>query len=184
MILKILSVSDKKYHLIHSPEIKNRFPDVDLILGCGDLPYYYLEYISETLRKPLYFVRGNHDHLEEFHRGGVRRLPKGGFDLQLIFDGKFGPIKARNEMEFLEKISSCSLVLMSDLTAIFPNGTYLASKWIQKGVLESGTMAVYRNPAGEFVSPSPAPVELYEQQETSLNRLRNYLIKGFYSNNN
>jgi uncharacterized protein len=81
LILKILSVSDKKYHLIHSPEVKNRFPDVDLVIGCGDLPYYYLEYVSETLRKPLFFVRGNHDQLEEFHRGGVRRLPRGGIDL-------------------------------------------------------------------------------------------------------
>jgi Icc-related predicted phosphoesterase len=79
--LKILSVSDKKYHLIQSPKVKNRFPDVDLVIGCGDLPYYYLEFISETLNVPLFFVRGNHDHLEEFHRGGIRRFPKGGHDL-------------------------------------------------------------------------------------------------------
>jgi len=106
---------------------------------------------------------------------------KEGLDLLPILDGKFGPVKAKNEVEFLEKISSRSMVLMSDLTSTFANGSYLANKWIQKGVLERGTVAVYRNPAGEFVSPSPAPVELYDQQKTSLSRLRNCLNKDAFS---
>jgi Icc-related predicted phosphoesterase len=81
MIVKLLSVSDKKYHLIHSPKVRERFPDMDLVIGCGDLPYYYLEYISEMLNVPLFFVRGNHNHPEEFHSEGIRRFPKGCFDL-------------------------------------------------------------------------------------------------------
>ena len=79
--MKLLSVSDRKYRLIHSPEVRDRFGDVDFVIGCGDLPYYYLEYISETLNVPLFYVRGNHDHLEEYHAAGVRRFPRGCFDL-------------------------------------------------------------------------------------------------------
>ena len=79
--MKLLSVSDKKYHLIHSPQVRERFPDADFVIGCGDLPYYYLEYISENLSIPLFYVRGNHNHLEEFHAGGIRRFPRGCFDL-------------------------------------------------------------------------------------------------------
>ena len=79
--MKLLSVSDKQYLMINSPEVKERFPDADFVIGCGDLPYYYLEYISEMLDKPLFFVRGNHNFLEEFHSGGIRRFPKGCIDL-------------------------------------------------------------------------------------------------------
>ncbi|MBW1902870.1 MAG: primosomal protein N', partial [Deltaproteobacteria bacterium] len=49
------------------------------------------------------------------------------------------------------------------------------------GVLKSGEMAVYRNPAGELISPSPVPVELYEQQKISLSHLKKYLNKGTFS---
>jgi Icc-related predicted phosphoesterase len=81
MIVNLLSISDKKYHIIHSPKVREQFPNTDFVIACGDLPYYYLEYISETLGVPLFFVRGNHNHLEEFHRAGVRRFPRGCFDL-------------------------------------------------------------------------------------------------------
>ena len=79
--MRLLSVSDKKYHLIHSPKVRERFPNVDFVVGCGDLPYYYLEYISEALGVPLFYVRGNHNHLEEFHAAGIRRSPRGCLDL-------------------------------------------------------------------------------------------------------
>lgn len=106
--MKLLSVSDKKYHLIHSPEVRNRFPDADLVIACGDLPYYYLEYISETLNIPLFFVRGNHNHLEEFHRGGIRRFPRGCFDLHrrvrhwkgILMAGVEGSLQYNNRADF------------------------------------------------------------------------------------
>jgi calcineurin-like phosphoesterase family protein len=34
---------------------------VDLVLGAGDLPYDYLEFLADTLDKPCVFVPGNHD---------------------------------------------------------------------------------------------------------------------------
>jgi Icc-related predicted phosphoesterase len=81
LALNLLSVSDKKYHLIHSPKVRERFPDTDFIIACGDLPYYYLEFISEMLGKPLFYVRGNHNHPKEYHRNGYRSAPRGCFDL-------------------------------------------------------------------------------------------------------
>jgi Icc-related predicted phosphoesterase len=58
--MKILSVSDKVDELVYSPAIKHLFADVDLVLGCGDLPYYYLEFIVTMLGGPLFYVIGNH----------------------------------------------------------------------------------------------------------------------------
>jgi Icc-related predicted phosphoesterase len=58
--MKILTVSDKVDELLYSPAIKRHFEDVDLVLGCGDLPAYYLEFIVTMLGKPLFYVIGNH----------------------------------------------------------------------------------------------------------------------------
>jgi uncharacterized protein len=58
--MKILTVSDRVEALIYSPAIKRYFADVDLVLGCGDLPSYYLEFIVTMLGGPLFYVVGNH----------------------------------------------------------------------------------------------------------------------------
>ncbi|MCI0520018.1 MAG: metallophosphoesterase [Chloroflexi bacterium] len=78
--MKILAVSDIVLPFIYSPQIRARFQGVDLTLGCGDLPYYYQEYILTALNCPLFFVRGNHDHRTE-ETEGVRSQPGGGVDL-------------------------------------------------------------------------------------------------------
>ncbi len=59
--MRILSVSD-----ITVPELTgcfdvDPFTDVDLVLGCGDLPPEYLAGIRQRLEVPLFYVRGNHD---------------------------------------------------------------------------------------------------------------------------
>ena len=54
--MKVLSLSDKIVSFIYSPKVRDRFSDVDLVIGCGDLPYYYLEYVLNALDQPLYFV--------------------------------------------------------------------------------------------------------------------------------
>lgn len=79
--MKVLSLSDKTLPFIYSPQIRERFGDVDLILGCGDLPYSYLEYSMSALDVPLFFVRGNHDKVVEYHTWGQRTAPAGGFNL-------------------------------------------------------------------------------------------------------
>ncbi|HZW04931.1 MAG TPA: metallophosphoesterase, partial [Anaerolineaceae bacterium] len=79
--MKILSVSDIELGLIYSAHIAERFGDVDLVISCGDLPYYYLEFMISMLDKPLYFVRGNHASKLEIGVGGVRTAPWGAINL-------------------------------------------------------------------------------------------------------
>lgn len=59
--LKILAVSDMVVDRLYSPTIAERFSEVKLILGCGDLPYDYLEFLISALNVPLLYVPGNHD---------------------------------------------------------------------------------------------------------------------------
>jgi len=65
--MKILCVSDQIDPLVYSNSIKKRFADVDMILGAGDLPLDYLDFIVTNLNKPLLFIFGNH-HVEELAR--------------------------------------------------------------------------------------------------------------------
>jgi Icc-related predicted phosphoesterase len=81
MPLNVLSLSDKQVETIYSPRVKDRFGDIDLIITCGDLAYYYQEYVIDMLDVPLYYVRGNHSNAIEYTTAGPRIGPKGGSDL-------------------------------------------------------------------------------------------------------
>lgn len=102
--MKILALSDQIVPSIYSPAVKYRFQGVDLLIGCGDLPYYYLEYAYDALNVPLYFVRGNHDKVVEYGQGGQRTAPGGGIDLHrrmvrrknLLLTGVEGSLRYRN----------------------------------------------------------------------------------------
>lgn len=59
--MKILAVSDETLDILYSPTVRERYPGVDLLLGCGDLPYYYLDYLTSALDAPMLYVLGNHD---------------------------------------------------------------------------------------------------------------------------
>jgi Icc-related predicted phosphoesterase len=59
--MKILAVSDQIDDRIYSAQIKQRFPDINLLVGCGDLRYEYLEFLVTALNVPLVYVPGNHD---------------------------------------------------------------------------------------------------------------------------
>jgi len=79
--MNVLSISDTIIPFIHSPAIKEKFREVDFVIACGDLPYYYQEFIIEKLEVPLYFVRGNHDKLVEYGDSDERTAPRGGIDM-------------------------------------------------------------------------------------------------------
>jgi len=79
--MHILSVSDTEIGFIYSPMIVERFQAIDLVISCGDLPYYYLEYIISMLNVPLYYVRGNHASKVEITTGGERTSPWGAVNL-------------------------------------------------------------------------------------------------------
>jgi Icc-related predicted phosphoesterase len=79
--MNILSLSDRVIDHIYSQSVKDRYPDIDLVLGCGDLPYYYLEFVVDVLNVPVFYVRGNHAPLKEFSEHGEREAPWGATNL-------------------------------------------------------------------------------------------------------
>ncbi len=76
--MKLLALADEVVEMLYSPLILKRCADVELVLSCGDLPYYYLEYIVSMLNVPLFYVHGNHDTAEYTYSGEVRPEPGGG----------------------------------------------------------------------------------------------------------
>jgi primosomal protein N' (replication factor Y) len=124
------------------------------------------------------------DRLSKRQAGPLMRKfvrPKEGMDLQPVLSESRASSKTTNEVEFLTKVFSPGPVLLSDLKGGFTNGSYLVEKWIKKGVLESYSGPVYRNPAGKIIFPSPEPVELFEQQRRALLHIRACLDKKTFS---
>jgi Icc-related predicted phosphoesterase len=87
--VKILAVSDQVVESIYSSRIRERFGDVDMVVSCGDVPYYYLEYIVSMLNVPCLFVHGNHDQPEHTSDGRTLIEPGGWVNL----DGKVVNVK-------------------------------------------------------------------------------------------
>lgn len=59
--MKILAVSDKVAKQLYRSDVKQHYPDVQLLVGCGDLPFYYLDFLVSSFDVPLVYVQGNHD---------------------------------------------------------------------------------------------------------------------------
>jgi len=79
--MNILSISDVVIPLIYSPQVIQRFPNVDLIINCGDLPNYYVEFVADTLGAALFYVHGNHAVLVEHSLEGPHVVSPGGTNL-------------------------------------------------------------------------------------------------------
>ncbi len=80
--MQILTISDEIVPAIYSLNIKQRFGDVDFVLSCGDLPYYYIEFIVTMLGVPLFYVYGNHDGVEILHDGQELTEARGATNLE------------------------------------------------------------------------------------------------------
>lgn len=63
--MKILAISDRVDPSLYSPGLEARAEGVEAIVSCGDLPFEYLEYLVTFVGAPLFYVRGNHDPLED-----------------------------------------------------------------------------------------------------------------------
>lgn len=87
-LVKILAVSDEVVERLYSLCNHGHFSGVRLILGCGDLPYTYLENLVTLLNVPLYYVPGNHD--PEYAPQNALTQAEGGsnLDLKLIRHNK------------------------------------------------------------------------------------------------
>ena len=86
LIMRVLVVSDKVESLLYGPTITKYAGDVDLILSCGDIPFYYFEFIISMLNRPAYYVYGNHGREVEYQsgKGGewqTKTKPQGATDL-------------------------------------------------------------------------------------------------------
>jgi uncharacterized protein len=80
--LKILAVSDQIEERLYSPAVKSFGSGVDLLVGCGDLPYEYLEYLLSVLNVPMIYVPGNHDPV--YSTRNPRSHVEGGINIDLM----------------------------------------------------------------------------------------------------
>ncbi|MCL2389031.1 MAG: metallophosphoesterase [Elusimicrobia bacterium] len=64
--MKILAISDVEDRALEklASESPDKLKDLRAICSCGDLRPKYIEYITDSIRKDLYFVEGNHHTLE------------------------------------------------------------------------------------------------------------------------
>ena len=90
--MKILAVADEVSKVYYDYYREDILKDIDLIIGCGDLPREYLEFLVTMASCPLIYVRGNHDDgyldhppagcicIEDrlYEYGGIRFLGLGG----------------------------------------------------------------------------------------------------------
>ena len=79
--MKILAVSDEAVDRIYTLTSSGHFQGVELILGCGDMPYEYLEYLVTVLNVPMFYVPGNHD--PRFNLNSDQAHAEGGINLDL-----------------------------------------------------------------------------------------------------
>jgi uncharacterized protein len=88
-IVKILAVSDEVVERLYNLCSGGHFKDLELLLGCGDLPYPYLENLVSFLNLPLFYVPGNHD--PNYNPYDSKTYAQGGsnLDLKLVRHKKF-----------------------------------------------------------------------------------------------
>lgn len=97
MTVPILAVTDEIDPRIHSASVAQRMGHVRFVVSCGDLPVSYLEFLADALRRPVYFVHGNHvAGLERGCRPGDSHQPPGGINLagKVVRDPSTGLIMA------------------------------------------------------------------------------------------
>jgi predicted phosphodiesterase len=105
--MKILCVADHVDPLVYSPQVKNRFADVDLVLSAGDLPLNYYDFIVSSLNKPLLFVFGNHNlrGMDRYQKGqdafDELREPKGGLSYDAYVGARYVDRKVVREKGLL-----------------------------------------------------------------------------------
>jgi Icc-related predicted phosphoesterase len=121
--MQFLTVSDEIVPAVYSLNIRERFAGVQCVLACGDLPYYYLEFIITTLAVPCYYVFGNHDRPEQTGAGEEVHAPRGCISLEgrsiyhdgILLAGMGGSIRYNSEAgpqysEFEQQVRLMSLV--------------------------------------------------------------------------
>jgi len=88
--VKILAVSDMVIDRFYSQQTAKYLGNIDLILGCGDLPYEYLEFLVTSANVPVLYIPGNHDPV--YNEKNASSLAEGCENMDL----KVGQIKGLN----------------------------------------------------------------------------------------
>ncbi len=108
--MKILAVSDRVMDQLYCTDVRAKHPDIDLIIGCGDLPFYYLEFLVSALDRRLVYVRGNHDKGPQYTvEGRILEQVQGGDDIHarvvkregLLLAGLEGSMRYRPNAPFM-----------------------------------------------------------------------------------
>lgn len=84
--MRVLAVSDKVEPILYSGVVNERVGPVDLILSCGDLPFYYIEFLVSMVNRPCYYVFGNHGREIEYQGGNwdKKTEPMGAVNLHTV----------------------------------------------------------------------------------------------------
>jgi primosomal protein N' (replication factor Y) len=152
---------------------------------------WILGHPGRRIRLPLQSVSGLHKKgwitLEEKParpRAGplLRRFlsPSEGITLTAALDRLTTSRPSENEAAFLRLAFESAPLLLSEIATRFPNGRSLAQKWVRRGFLRAHRAAVYRDPAGKVISPSPPPPTLSGQQEAGLREICAFLDSGTF----
>jgi Icc-related predicted phosphoesterase len=83
--MKILALSDQVVERLYNLSSGGHFQGIELILGCGDMPFEYLEYLVTILNVEMFYVPGNHDpqNKESHAQGGIN------LDLKIVRHKKY-----------------------------------------------------------------------------------------------
>ncbi len=77
-----MAVSDRIMEKLYATNVAERHSNIDLIIGCGDLPFYYLDFLTSALDTQLLYVKGNHDQGPQYTANGrVLTGVPGGVDI-------------------------------------------------------------------------------------------------------
>lgn len=108
--MRLMAVSDRLLDKLYATDVGSRYPNIDLLIGCGDLPFFYLEFLISALDTRLVYVRGNHDAGPQYTSDGrVLTSVDGGLDIHgrvteidgLIIAGLEGSMRYRSRSPYM-----------------------------------------------------------------------------------
>lgn len=136
--MNILAVSDRVLDYLYCADVGYKFPNIDLLVGCGDLPFYYLEFLLSALDRHLVYVRGNHDRGPQYTAAGqVLEEVTGGVDIHgrcvqrdgVLIAGLEGSMRYRPNAPYMYTESEMRLQVAALLPTLLQNklryGRYL-----------------------------------------------------------
>ncbi len=153
--MRILAVSDRIVDRLYSSEVARQLPQVDLLIGCGDLPFFYLEFLVSSLNATLVYVRGNHDRSPQYTSSGRTLVkPQGGIDLHATTHVVNGLLVAGLEGSMRYKPNASLMYTETEMT--------LAVARLVPGLLQR--IARYRQQLDILVTHSP-PYGIHDESD-------------------